>query len=101
MEMIAYFATFLIGIIFSLLSVVQSNEEEKGPLSVVCSVISSIVWMGLALFNIALLYDSIFLYLSWVFFGLAAVFLVWSAALTFVMIKDSAKSKPDEALVLR
>lgn len=76
-------------------------QEEKGPLSVVCSVISAIIWSGLALINIALLYESVLLYLSWLFFGLAAVFLVWSIALTFVLIKDAPRSKQDETLILR
>lgn len=100
LEMITYFMTFILGVIFSIISIFMASEKEKSPLAVACTVISFIVWFGLGLFHVALLYDSVFLPLSYVFYGLGVVFMVWAIALTASLISDAVTPK-DETLVLK
>ncbi len=100
-ELVAYFVTFILGLIFSMLTIFQANEEEKNPLAVVVSVIAGIIWTTMGLLHTALLYDTAFLALSYLFYGLSTFLFVWAIALIFLMIRDSVKSKKDEPLTLQ
>jgi hypothetical protein len=87
-EIVVYITVFLLGLFFSLLAL-----DER---SSVASFISWVVWFALAGFHLAYLYDTVFLSLSWLYFGLGLIFLVNG----FALVVLSMQGKPDKDLEL-